>query len=195
MKSCAGIWIVAPINRAVDNKTAKDLMGDHFKRQLHLDGSFSAVTVICSKTDDMTLESAVTNLKTKLDPETMQAWKEAKDLGRSINTLERQLKSLGMKRARTYDPTDQHDEGRPPKRVRASSCLVEGSAMNASSSADAETEHQDAFPEIREKQSNLEALRLQQGLALREVRYQCIQRRNEIARDAIRQYFAKILRE
>jgi hypothetical protein len=31
MKSCTGLWIVAPITRAVDDKTAKSLLGDSFK--------------------------------------------------------------------------------------------------------------------------------------------------------------------
>ena len=32
------IWIVAPIKRAVDDGTAKELMGDAFKRRLLMDG-------------------------------------------------------------------------------------------------------------------------------------------------------------
>ncbi|KAK0468295.1 uncharacterized protein EV420DRAFT_1473993 [Desarmillaria tabescens] len=34
MKTCACIWILAPITRAVDDKTARDLLGDAFKMQL-----------------------------------------------------------------------------------------------------------------------------------------------------------------
>jgi hypothetical protein len=33
MKQCTGLWIVAPITRAVDDKSAKNLLGDSFKRQ------------------------------------------------------------------------------------------------------------------------------------------------------------------
>lgn len=42
MKSCTGLWIVAPINRAVDDKAAKSLLGESFKRQLKLDDFFLA---------------------------------------------------------------------------------------------------------------------------------------------------------
>lgn len=35
------IWIVAPIKRAVDDGTAKELMGDAFKRRLLMDGRAS----------------------------------------------------------------------------------------------------------------------------------------------------------
>lgn len=40
MKQCTGLWIVAPINRAVDDKAAKSLLGESFKRQLKMDGGF-----------------------------------------------------------------------------------------------------------------------------------------------------------
>ena len=50
MKQCTGLWIVSPINRAVDDKVAKNLLGSTFRRQLKYDGTYSAVTFICSKT-------------------------------------------------------------------------------------------------------------------------------------------------
>ncbi|KAB5577792.1 Dynamin family-domain-containing protein [Coniochaeta sp. 2T2.1] len=53
MKQCSALWIVAPMNRAVHDKTAKDLLGDQFKRQLKYDGIYDLVTFICSKTDDI----------------------------------------------------------------------------------------------------------------------------------------------
>ncbi|KAI1383566.1 uncharacterized protein F4822DRAFT_421029 [Hypoxylon trugodes] len=62
MKSCTGLWIVAPITRAVDDKTAKSLLGDSFKRQLKYDGAYSAVSFICSKTDDISITEAVDSL-------------------------------------------------------------------------------------------------------------------------------------
>lgn len=42
MKRCTGLWIVAPINRAVDDKAAKNLLGESFKRHLKMDGGFNA---------------------------------------------------------------------------------------------------------------------------------------------------------
>ncbi|KAF2834718.1 hypothetical protein M501DRAFT_963774 [Patellaria atrata CBS 101060] len=62
MKQCTGLWIVAPINRAVDDKAAKTLLGDTFKRQLKFDGTYSAVTFICSKTDDISITEAAEGL-------------------------------------------------------------------------------------------------------------------------------------
>ncbi|XXG94887.1 hypothetical protein Hte_001146 [Hypoxylon texense] len=42
MKSCTSLRIVAPITRAIDDKTAKLLLGDSFRRQLKYDGTYSA---------------------------------------------------------------------------------------------------------------------------------------------------------
>jgi hypothetical protein len=38
LQNCSCLWIVAPIKRAVDDGTAKDLLGEQFKRRLYLDG-------------------------------------------------------------------------------------------------------------------------------------------------------------
>ena len=74
MKQCTGLWIVAPINRAVDDKAAKSLLGESFKRQLKMDGGFSSVTFICSKTDDISLMEAQDSLG--LDEEMEVSWGE-----------------------------------------------------------------------------------------------------------------------
>ncbi|KAK6432460.1 hypothetical protein LTR95_011372 [Oleoguttula sp. CCFEE 5521] len=63
MKQCTGLWIVAPINRVVDDKAAKNLLGNTFKRQLKYDGTYSAVTFICSKTDDISKTEAADALR------------------------------------------------------------------------------------------------------------------------------------
>ncbi|KAL8683181.1 MAG: hypothetical protein Q9186_000793 [Xanthomendoza sp. 1 TL-2023] len=42
MKQTTGLWIVAPITRAVDDKAAKTLLGEPFRRQLKLDGSLAS---------------------------------------------------------------------------------------------------------------------------------------------------------
>ncbi|KAL5424202.1 hypothetical protein PMIN06_005395 [Paraphaeosphaeria minitans] len=62
IQQCSGLWIVAPITRAVDDKAAKNLMGSAFRRQLKYDGNYSAVTFICSKTDDISATEAVDSL-------------------------------------------------------------------------------------------------------------------------------------
>ncbi|KAK1756044.1 hypothetical protein QBC47DRAFT_298399 [Echria macrotheca] len=55
MEQCTGLWIVAPITRAVDDKTARDIMSGTLGKQLQLDGGHNTVSFICSKTDDISI--------------------------------------------------------------------------------------------------------------------------------------------
>lgn len=71
MKKCDCIWILAPITRAVDDKTARDLMGDAFKMQLMMDGNYddNAITFIATKCDDISCSEVIRALKLDDDPE------------------------------------------------------------------------------------------------------------------------------
>lgn len=92
MKSCTGLWIVAPITRAVDDKTAKSLLGDSFKRQLKYDGTYSAVSFICSKTDDISITEAAESLG--LEAETSDSWDAAEEMKNTQQTLRTQISDL-----------------------------------------------------------------------------------------------------
>lgn len=52
LQKCDQIWIVAPIKRAVDDGTAKELLGAQFKRQMLMDGQYGNICFICTSTDD-----------------------------------------------------------------------------------------------------------------------------------------------
>ncbi|MCJ1387289.1 hypothetical protein MMC18_000130 [Xylographa bjoerkii] len=93
MKQCTGLWIVAPIIRAVDDKAAKNLLGESFKRQLKMDGGFSSVTFICSKTDDISLTEASDSLG--LDEENGPAWEEMDRYAKKQKDLKKELEELG----------------------------------------------------------------------------------------------------
>ncbi|KAK0732828.1 hypothetical protein B0T21DRAFT_402870 [Apiosordaria backusii] len=62
IEQCTGLWVVAPITRAVDDQAAKLLLGNAFRRQLQFDGTYSAVTVICSKADDIVVTEILKTL-------------------------------------------------------------------------------------------------------------------------------------
>ena len=62
IQQCHAIWIVAGIQRAVDDKTARNLLSRSFKQQLHLDGNLFNTTFICSKTDDICFDQAAESL-------------------------------------------------------------------------------------------------------------------------------------
>nr|OQO23831.1 hypothetical protein B0A51_09775 [Rachicladosporium sp. CCFEE 5018] len=91
MKQCTGLWIVAPINRAVDDKAAKNLLGNTFKRQLKYDGTYSAVTFICSKTDDISKTEAADALR----------------LGSRMSKLDDKLSDIMRKKRLTEKQADQ----------------------------------------------------------------------------------------
>lgn len=106
MKQCTGLWIVAPINRAVDDKAAKTLLGDNFKRQLKFDGTYNAVSFICSKTDDISLTDATDSLNlgakmadldeqaADIDSRVRQLTKELKEAESSIRDYEESMKQI-----------------------------------------------------------------------------------------------------
>lgn len=66
----------------MDDKAAKNLLGSTFRRQLKYDGTYSAVTFICSKTDDISNTEAADSL----------------GLGEEFEELEEQLTSVERRR-------------------------------------------------------------------------------------------------
>ena len=49
IKEADAVWIVSNIVRAVNDKTAKDLLGEHFRRQLLMDGQFGALAFVATQ--------------------------------------------------------------------------------------------------------------------------------------------------
>jgi hypothetical protein len=92
MKQCTGLWIVAPINRAVDDKAAKSLLGDSFKRQLKYDGTYSNVTFICSKTDDISITEASDSLG--LDEQISRFDDQKRDIEKQVESLQDSIKNF-----------------------------------------------------------------------------------------------------
>ncbi|CZR50756.1 uncharacterized protein PAC_00630 [Phialocephala subalpina] len=93
----SGLFIVAPINRAVDDKAAKSLLGESFKRQLKFDGTYSRITFICSKTDDISITEAADSLG--LDDEMAEDWDKIDDFKRKQKGAEKLLKEMRESKA------------------------------------------------------------------------------------------------
>lgn len=86
------IWIVAPIQRAVDDGTAKELLGESFKRRLLMDGNYSSVSFVCTQTDDV---EATETMRDHADvAQDMGLWPEMQDLNGQLVELEKQLTEL-----------------------------------------------------------------------------------------------------
>jgi hypothetical protein len=89
---CTGLWIVAPITRAVDDKAAKSLLGESFKRQLKYDGTYSRVTFICSKTDDISITEASDSLG--LEEEMSSKWDKFDKIEKDQKRVKKELAEL-----------------------------------------------------------------------------------------------------
>ncbi|KAF2212230.1 hypothetical protein CERZMDRAFT_67917 [Cercospora zeae-maydis SCOH1-5] len=100
MKQCTGLWIVAPITRAVDDKAAKNLLGDTFKRQLKFDGTYSAVTFICSKTDDISVTEATDSL---------QLGDRMEQLDDELNDIALRQRQLRKEKKQAQDDAEDHE--------------------------------------------------------------------------------------
>ncbi|KAH6632633.1 hypothetical protein F5144DRAFT_574744 [Chaetomium tenue] len=108
MKACTGLWIVAPITRAVDDKTAKSLLGDSFRRQLKYDGTYSAVTFICSKTDDISVTEASESLG--IEEEISESWSRIQELSDDIGKLKSDIADLRDERDACNDLVDKIEQ-------------------------------------------------------------------------------------
>lgn len=110
MKKANCIWILAPITRAVDDKTARDLLGDAFKLQLLMDGNYAdhTITFIASKCDDISCSEVVRALHLYDDPQLeeieariddlvneMSVWKKKEtEAQKLVKGIDQELKSV-----------------------------------------------------------------------------------------------------
>ncbi|KAK4100264.1 hypothetical protein N658DRAFT_516763 [Parathielavia hyrcaniae] len=108
MKACTGLWIVAPITRAVDDKTAKSLLGDSFRRQLKYDGTYPAVTFICSKTDDISVTEAAESLG--IDEEISESWAKTEEISDEVRKLKSDIGDLRDERDACGDLIDKIEQ-------------------------------------------------------------------------------------
>ena len=107
MQECTGLWIVAPITRAVDDKTAKNLLGDSFKLQLKFDGIQSGVSFICSKTDDISITEAAESLN--IEVEVGDSWGRSEELKRHRASLAHEKAKTIARKSAIDDKIDKLD--------------------------------------------------------------------------------------
>lgn len=92
----------------MDDKAAKTLLGQSFKRQLKLDGTISTVTFICSKTDDISLLEASDALD--LGDELGDLWAKIDDCGKSIKASKMQIADLKVSKGVYSELMDDAEE-------------------------------------------------------------------------------------
>lgn len=86
LKRCAAHWIVAPINRAVDDKIARSLVSKHLKSQMIFDCVCDSLTFICTKTDDISVAEVQVSLGLE-SPSFDREEKEKHDLATELQML------------------------------------------------------------------------------------------------------------
>ncbi|OJZ83876.1 hypothetical protein ASPFODRAFT_62985 [Aspergillus luchuensis CBS 106.47] len=96
MRRCSAHWIVAPINRAVDDKVARDLLGKNYKLQMQMDCAFNDMTFICTKTDDLVPTEVIHSLGLDLPAfnEVQQLPAKVEWLKNEINAFEKPKKTI-----------------------------------------------------------------------------------------------------
>ncbi|XP_067909618.1 uncharacterized protein [Heterodontus francisci] len=67
LKNCDAVWIVANVTRAVDDKTAKDMLDESLRRQLLMDGQYGRIAFICTKTDSHNVTEILSALRLTSD--------------------------------------------------------------------------------------------------------------------------------
>lgn len=108
LRQCTRLFIVASSTRAIDDKAAKTLLGDQFKRQLKYDGTYESVTFICSKTDQINLTEAsdAVDAREKIN----EWWDEIEKLREEDTFLkkkQRHMKEEKKARSNIYNDQDQ----------------------------------------------------------------------------------------
>ena len=98
LKSClilciCRIWVVAPIKRAVDDGTAKELMGEQFKRRLLMDGQYGNIAFICTQTDDCEATEIMRDHE-DIAARVPGRWEKMTSLRDKLNGIEAQLSDL-----------------------------------------------------------------------------------------------------
>lgn len=160
MMQCSAIWVVAPITRAVDDKSAKDLLGATFKRQLYMDGGYSTVTFLCSKSDDISVDEAIDSLhledkasvytnrldelrakKTNLLAEIKEIKAKAKDMSKKLEKMDDLKENYEEWRGQVEEgETVYAPEEKTKKRKRGSGSDGQRKAARLDSDADSDIE-------------------------------------------------------
>jgi len=93
LQHCNQIWVVAPIKRAVDDGTAKELLGEQFKRRLLMDGQYGNVSFICTQTDDCEATEIMRD-HADVAQSVPGRWEQMNKILTEISNLENELSAL-----------------------------------------------------------------------------------------------------
>ncbi|KAJ2995161.1 hypothetical protein NUW58_g1356 [Xylaria curta] len=106
IEKCNGLWVVSIITRAVDDQAAQELLGARFKQQIKLDGNYSNLTFVCSKTDDINVREAARDLGLSEDVQKLKFAKQVFSRAEASSDL----KKLGKREYAIWAYTEEVDK-------------------------------------------------------------------------------------
>uniref|UniRef100_A0A8C0GFT1 FHA domain-containing protein n=1 Tax=Chelonoidis abingdonii TaxID=106734 RepID=A0A8C0GFT1_CHEAB len=93
VKNCNAVWVVANITRAVDDKTAKEMLSENLRRQLLMDGQYGSLAFVCTKTDSFNVTEIMSDLDLR---------DEIQPIEKSLEELENQRVQMEMEKDTLY---------------------------------------------------------------------------------------------
>ncbi|XP_026577646.1 uncharacterized protein LOC113450613 [Pseudonaja textilis] len=166
LKDCSAVWVTASITRAVDDKTAKELLSANFRRQLFMDGLYGSLAFVCTKTDSFSISDIIRDLH----------------LQDQIRPLEEELQELEHQRTQA-EAEKKHLYGQlqPQQPVRKESAAAESVCLQRH--------------DILEKEFQISSLQREKEARLRAISLICVQARNEFSKQRILMDFSAGLQE
>nr|XP_013800790.1 PREDICTED: uncharacterized protein LOC106486693 [Apteryx mantelli mantelli] len=170
LKNCNAVWVVANINRAVDDKTAKEMLNINLRRQLLMDGQYGRLAFVCTKTDAFNISEIISdlNLKGEIEP-----------IERELEDLENRRGQMELEKESLYAELQQEQRGQGPHAGNSASFQKENELRKM----------------ILEKEFKVNALLREKEAKLRAISLICVQSRNKYSKQRIWLDFVNGLQE
>ncbi|XP_038244633.1 uncharacterized protein LOC119850538 isoform X4 [Dermochelys coriacea] len=159
LKNCNAVWVVASITRAVDDKTAKEMLSANLRRQLLMDGQYGSLAFVCTKTDSFNVTEIMSDLDLRDEIQPME---------KSLEELENQRVQMEMEKDTLYTQLQQEQRKGP----------------GAENPASFQKEN-DLRKKILEKEFRISKLQREKDMKLRDISLICVQSRNRFSKQRI----------
>ncbi|XP_074843181.1 uncharacterized protein LOC142009280 [Carettochelys insculpta] len=169
LKNCNAVWVVASISRAVDNKTAREMLSANLRRQLLMDGQYGSLAFVCTKTDSFNITEIMSDLNLS---------NEIRPIEVSLEELENQQLQMALEKETLHLQLQQHQQQR----------------HGAENPASFQTEN-DLRRRILEKEFSMNNLQREKDTKLRDIGLICVQSRNKFSKRQIQVDFNNSLQE
>ncbi|KAH0617302.1 hypothetical protein JD844_015339 [Phrynosoma platyrhinos] len=165
LKDCTAVWVVASITRAVDDKTAKEMLSASLRRQLLMDGRYGSLAFVCTKTDSFNITDIVRNIQGPESCRDLKLQDEIQCVEDELRELENQRMQAEAEKRSLYERLQQEEQRRPG---------------DGADSAWLQRQH-----DILEKEFRISDLQRQKEAKLRAISLICVLARNKFSKQQI----------